>query len=90
MIEKNIPEESHHSKETLSRSVLKTISYRFVILILDFVAIYLFTGKIKVAIGFMIVSNIYTTVGYFIHERIWDKIRWGKKISIIKKLQLNP
>ena len=26
----------------------------------------------------MIVSNIYTTIGYFLHERIWDRIKWGK------------
>ena len=64
--------------ETFRRSIVKTISYRVVILILDFVSIYLFTGKIKVAVGFTIVSNIYTTVGYFFHERIWNKIKWGK------------
>jgi adenylylsulfate kinase len=63
--------------ETLRRSIVKTISYRVVILILDFISIYLFTGKIKVAVGFTIVSNIYTTVGYFFHERIWNKIKWG-------------
>jgi uncharacterized membrane protein len=78
MIEKLLT--THHSGETLRRSVVKTISYRVVILILDFVCIYLFTGKIKVALGFMIVSNIYTTIGYFFHERIWDKIKWGKII----------
>jgi uncharacterized membrane protein len=78
MIEKLFPV-SHHSEETFRRSVVKTISYRVAILILDFVAIYLFTGKIKVALGFMIVSNIYTTIGYFFHERIWDKIKWGKR-----------
>jgi uncharacterized membrane protein len=77
MIEKLFPV-AHHSEETFRRSVVKTLSYRVVILILDFVAIYLFTGKIKVALGFMIVSNIYTTIGYFFHERIWDKIKWGK------------
>ena len=66
------------SGETGSRSIVKTISYRLIILILDFVSIYLFTGQIKVAFGFMIVSNIYTTIGYFFHERIWDKIKWGK------------
>ena len=79
MIEKLHPG-IHHAEETLQRSVLKTISYRVVILILDFTAIYLFTGQIKVAVGFMIVSNIYTTLGYFFHERIWDKIKWGKII----------
>lgn len=71
---------THHAEETLRRSVVKTISYRVVILVLDFGAIYLFTGQLKVAFGFMIVSNIYTTVGYFFHERIWDRIKWGKII----------
>jgi uncharacterized membrane protein len=75
-----LPAYTHHSEETLPRSVVKTVSYRIVILILDFVSIYLFTGKIKIAFGFMIVSNLYTTFGYFFHERIWDKIKWGKVI----------
>jgi adenylylsulfate kinase len=79
MLEKLHPDK-HHAVETLHRSIVKTISYRVVILILDFAAIYLFTGKIKIALGFMIVSNIYTTLGYFLHERIWDKIKWGKII----------
>lgn len=59
------------------RSVVKAITYRSVIICLDFLAIYLFTHKVEVALGFMIVSNIYTTVGYFLHERIWARIRWG-------------
>lgn len=79
MIEKLHPG-IHHAEETVGRTIVKTISYRVVILILDFTAIYLFTGKVKVALGFMIVSNIYTTLGYFFHERIWDKIKWGKII----------
>jgi len=79
MIENLIPK-AFHSEETFRRSVVKTISYRIIIIILDFVAIYLFTGKISVALGFTIVSNIYTTVVYFFHERIWDKIKWGKRI----------
>jgi uncharacterized membrane protein len=72
---------SLNSEDTFRRTVVKTISYRIAILILDFAAIYLFTGQIKVALGFMIVSNIYTTIGYFFHERIWDRIRWEKKIK---------
>ena len=79
MIEKLLSK-SNHPTETLKRSVVKTISYRVVILILDFTSIYLFTGKIKIALGFMIVSNVYTTTGYFFHERIWDKVKWGKII----------
>ena len=82
MIEKLHPD-IHHAEETLGRSITKTASYRLVILILDFTSIYLFTGQVKVAVGFMLASNIYTTLAYFFHERIWDKIKWGK--IILKK-----
>ena len=80
MIGKILPK-TLHPTETLRRSIVKTVSYRVVILILDFISIYLFTGKMTVALGFMIVSNIYTTIGYFVHERIWDKVKWGKIIN---------
>lgn len=77
---KALSHKSHRTTDTLVRSFVKAASYRIIILILDFTAIYLFTGQLKIAIGFMIISNVYTTVGYFFHERIWDKIKWGKKI----------
>ena len=59
------------------RSLVKAITYRAVIVCLDFLAIYLLTGKAQIAVGFMVVSNIYTTVGYFVHERLWARIKWG-------------
>jgi adenylylsulfate kinase len=60
-----------------NRSIVKALTYRVVILCLDFLVIYPFTHKVDVALGFMIVSNVYTTVAYFLHERIWARIRWG-------------
>ena len=59
------------------RSLVKAITYRVVIMTLDFVTIYLFTGQTHVAVGFMIVSNLYTSVAFFLHERLWAKIQWG-------------
>lgn len=59
------------------RSVAKSITYRLLIMSLDFVTIYLFTGAARVALGFMIASNIYTTLGYLLHERVWARIKWG-------------
>ena len=78
MIEKLFPHTNHHPGESFRRSVVKTITYRVVILILDFTVIYLFTRQIEIAVSFMILSNVYTTLAYFFHERIWDKIKWGK------------
>ncbi len=59
------------------RSVVKAVTYRIVIMCLDFITIYLFTGALRIAIGFMILSNIYTTVAYYLHERLWARVKWG-------------
>ena len=67
------------SQEARIRSIVKTISYRLLIVILDFSVIYLMTGKVAIALGFMIISNIYTTIAYFAHERIWNRVSWGLK-----------
>lgn len=64
---------------TRERSIVKAITYRVLIVCLDFLVIYLLTGKVLLAASFMIISNLYTTVGYFLHERVWSGIRWGLK-----------
>ena len=69
------------TRESKSRSIIKAVSYRVLIVILDFTVIYLLTGNTNIAIGFMIISNLYTTLAYFIHERVWNRIKWGVKPS---------
>jgi uncharacterized membrane protein len=66
-------------KDSMKRSIVKSLSYRLIIITLDFTTVYIFTGQVKVALGFMLISNIYTTVAYFFHERIWEKVKWGKE-----------
>jgi len=70
------------TRASRKRSVVKAISYRVIIICLDFTAIYLLTGKTEIALGFMVVSNIYTTFGYFLHERLWARIRWGLQADL--------
>ena len=60
------------------RSMAKALTYRAVIMCADATAIYLFTGKWQVALGFMLASNVYTTVLYVAHERVWAHIRWRR------------
>ncbi len=64
--------------ERLSRSVAKAVSYRIIILIADFSVVYFLTRSTDIALGFVVVSNVYTTILYFLHERAWDRIHWGK------------
>ena len=67
------------SERTTKRSLAKAVTYRIVIIILDFTVIYFLTGRVDVALGFMVISNVYTTAAYFVHERIWNRIKWGIK-----------
>ena len=59
------------------RSIAKAVTYRVIIVCLDFLVVYLLTGKAATATTFMVVSNIYIGVGYFLHERAWVRIKWG-------------
>ena len=65
------------NRSSSKRSLVKAITYRGIIVCLDFLVIYLLTGKVETAAVFMIVSNIYTTIAYFAHERAWSRIKWG-------------
>ena len=65
-------------REYLSRSLVKAVSYRVVVLIADFVAVFFFTGRVEIALGFVLVSNLYTTALYLLHERFWDRVSWGR------------
>jgi len=62
---------------TTKRSLVKAFTYRAIIVVLDVSVIYLLTGRADIALGFTVISNIYTTVAYFLHERLWNKIKWG-------------
>lgn len=69
----------HDFKEYWTRSLAKALTYRILIVILDFTVIYLLTGKFDIAFWFMLISNVYTSVAYYIHERVWNRIDWGRK-----------
>ena len=69
---------SRQQGASAKRSVVKALMYGLVLGCLDFVVLYLFTRKTAVALGFIVVSNIYTTICYFIYERVWVRITWGK------------
>ena len=80
MVKMNVTK--HDFREYWTRSLVKAITYRIIIIILDFTVVYLLTGKFDIAFWFMLISNIYTSVAYYIHERIWNGISWGRKRAI--------
>jgi uncharacterized membrane protein len=68
----------HRQRPSAKRSVVKAVTYGLAVGCLGFAVLYLLTKKTAVALGFIVVSNIYTTVCYYIYERIWARIAWGK------------
>jgi uncharacterized membrane protein len=60
------------------RSLVKAITFRGIILISDAVIIFVLTHRYDIVVGVIVFSNIASTILYFIHERIWNKIHWGK------------
>lgn len=64
--------------EKLKRSVVKAITFRIIILTSDGLIIYALTHRYDVTLGLIFFSNFASTIIYFLHERVWNKIHWGK------------
>jgi len=66
-------------KETNTRSIVKGISWRVVATTTTVIIVYLFFGRLDLAIAAGLLESGFKIVLYWGHERIWFKIRWGKK-----------
>lgn len=68
---------SRHT-ETHLRTLVKTITYRIIIIISIFSVTYITTGEIGDALAITSITAITGTIIYYIHERVWNRIHWGK------------
>lgn len=64
--------------DTTRRSLIKTISWRITGSSATFLISYAIIGNIVVSGTIAAIQLTFNTVLYFIHERIWNKIRWGQ------------
>jgi len=48
---------------------------------LTFIIAYAVTGSIAIAGPVAIIQVILNTVAYWVHERVWNKVKWGKIIA---------
>lgn len=61
------------------RSLAKSITYRTLSVIVDFTVAYLFFRDAPLAAAVVIVVNVYSTFLYYLHERVWAHIDWGRQ-----------
>jgi uncharacterized membrane protein len=66
-------------KVTKSRSFTKSISYRVFGTLSSFLVVYAITGKGSLSALIAFWETVVKVGIYYWHERIWDKINWGRK-----------
>ena len=64
--------------ESHLRSLIKAISYRFLGTVVTFTISYLITDSMIVASSISVLELISKLGLYWIHERIWNRIKFGK------------
>jgi len=65
----------------MKRSLVKAITFRTLILCSDAVVIFLITHRWDTTAGLVIATNLASTTLYYIHERIWSRIQWGRRVE---------
>lgn len=65
-------------KESKKRSIFKAVSWRITGTIDTFIISFLITGELRYASVISVTEVITKICLYYFHERLWDKITWGK------------
>lgn len=63
--------------DSLNRSLVKSVSWRVVGVMLTTLSIYIASGSLGISLIVGGIDGIAKTIFYFIHERAWNKIKWG-------------
>ncbi len=66
------------AKDARARSVVKSVTFRVIVVISDLVVIFLITHRVDQTIALTILTNIASTVLYYLHERVWNVVSWGR------------
>ena len=61
------------------RSLAKSLTWRLVAVISTFIIGYVMTGSLSFAASLTVVSNLINFILYYVHERVWLKVAWGRK-----------
>jgi len=67
--------------ESIKRSITKAATFRVLVLCSDGIIIFAITHRADVALGVIIASNFASAILYFLHERLWNAIGWGKEVK---------
>ena len=66
-------------KDAVRRSVAKTVTWRVIAILSSLIVTSIFFGSFQQGVPVTIVLNASAMILYYIHERIWNATKWGKK-----------
>ena len=66
--------------EEHKRSMLKTVSWRIIATSTTMFLVYIFTGKLELTVTVGIGDVLLKMLFYFLHERVWDRITFGRTV----------
>jgi uncharacterized membrane protein len=64
--------------DTHSRSIAKAVSYRLLGSAVTGLIFYALTGQPTLSLGAGLLDVVIKIIVYFIHERLWDRISFGR------------
>lgn len=66
-------------KDSNTRSIVKTITWRLTGSGATFLISYIMTGSFAVAGSIATIQIVANSILYFIHERFWNELKWGRE-----------
>ncbi len=67
--------------ETTQRTIVKTISWQSLGIIVMSIIGYLHTGSLTTALSLAGSTVLISSVSYIFHEKLWPRISWGKTVQ---------
>ena len=72
--------------DSRKRSLIKSITWRIICIVVSITTAYLLTRQIDLSIAIGTIYNVTTMILYYFHERLWNKLKWGKQKLDIKSI----
>ena len=67
-------------KNKRRRSIVKAITFRLLATATTMILVYFITGDLALANAIGVLDLTTKIVLYYAHDRIWERIKWGKQI----------
>ena len=65
-------------RTTKVRSMAKALTWMILATLTGFILIYILTNELTMALSFASINFIVKIILYYLHERGWDVVKWGK------------